>query len=50
MKLLEQKILSEGRVKDGNILKVDEFLNHKLDIAFLNEIGKEFKRIFADKK
>ncbi|MGP1568278.1 MAG: xanthine phosphoribosyltransferase [Peptoanaerobacter stomatis] len=50
MKLLEQKILSEGRVKEGNILKVDEFLNHKLDIAFLNEIGKEFKKIFADKK
>lgn len=50
MELLKQKILSEGRVKEGNILKVDEFLNHKLDIRFLNEIGKEFKRIFADKK
>ena len=50
MELLKQKILSEGRVKEGNILKVDEFLNHKLDIRFLNEIGKEFKKIFADKK
>ena len=50
MQLLKEKILKEGRVKEGNILKVDNFLNHQLDIAFLNEIGKEFKKIFADVK
>lgn len=48
MKLLKDKILKEGRVKPGNILKVDNFLNHKLDIAFLEEIGREFKRRFSD--
>lgn len=50
MKKLEEKILKEGNVKDGNILKVDNFLNHRLDIAFLQEIGKEFKKIFSDVK
>ncbi|MGL5478875.1 MAG: xanthine phosphoribosyltransferase [Clostridium sp.] len=50
MKSLEEKILKEGRLRDGNILKVDSFLNHQMDIKFLNEIGKEFKRIFKDEK
>lgn len=50
MELLKKKILDEGSVAEGNILKVDSFLNHQLDIAFLNEIGKEFKRLFKDKK
>lgn len=50
MELLKEKILKEGRVKDGKILKVDNFLNHQLDISFLNEIGKEFKKIFSDVK
>ncbi|MDO5707919.1 MAG: xanthine phosphoribosyltransferase [Andreesenia angusta] len=48
MELLEKKILNDGKVCDGGILKVDSFLNHQLDIAFLNEIGKEFKRRFSD--
>lgn len=50
MESLKQKILNEGRVKEGNILKVDNFLNHRLDIIFLNEIGKEFKSLFSDVK
>jgi xanthine phosphoribosyltransferase len=50
MESLKQKILNEGRVKDGKILKVDNFLNHQLDIEFLNEIGKEFKSLFSDVK
>ncbi|RKD29139.1 xanthine phosphoribosyltransferase [Thermohalobacter berrensis] len=46
MDLLKEKILREGRIEEGNILKVDSFLNHKLDIDLLNEIGKEFRRRF----
>ncbi|MDO5702199.1 MAG: xanthine phosphoribosyltransferase [Lachnospiraceae bacterium] len=49
MKALEEKILREGQVRPGHILKVDSFLNHQMDIAFINEIGKEFKRLFGDK-
>lgn len=48
MELLEKKILEEGKVCDGGILKVDSFLNHRLDVEFLNEMGKEFKRLFSD--
>lgn len=47
MDLLKEKILSEGHVRQGNILKVDRFLNHQLDIALLNELGKEFHRRFS---
>ena len=50
MKALEEKILKDGQVRPGNILKVDSFLNHQMDIAFINEIGKEFKRLFGDRK
>ena len=50
MKALEEKIIKEGSVSEGGILKVDSFLNHQLDVAFLNVIGEEFKRLFADKK
>ena len=50
MKSLENKIREEGRIREGNIIKVDNFLNHQMDIKFLNEIGKEFKRIFAEEK
>ena len=50
MELLEQRIQKDGTVKAGNVLKVDSFLNHQIDIGLLNEIGKEFKRLFADKK
>ena len=50
MKLLKERILTDGVVKPGNILKVDSFLNHQMDIDLLNEIGREFKRRFADHK
>lgn len=48
MELLKQRILKDGKVKEGNILKTDSFLNHCMDITLLQEIGKEFKRRFAD--
>lgn len=47
MKLLEEKILNEGKVYDGDVLKVDGFLNHRVDVEFLNLCGKEFYGIFA---
>lgn len=46
MKALREKIVREGRVKDGDILKVDHFLNHQLDIPFLQAIGQEFYQRF----
>lgn len=48
MELLKQKIRDEGEVYEGNILKVDCFLNHQIDIPFLREVGKEFHRLFKD--
>ncbi|OUQ59575.1 xanthine phosphoribosyltransferase [Tyzzerella sp. An114] len=48
MQLLKDRILKDGVVKKGNVLKVDSFLNHKMDIELFEEIGKEFKRRFAD--
>ncbi len=50
MKALEEKILRDGHVAKGDILKVDSFLNHQIDVKFMNEIGKEFKRLYADKQ
>ena len=50
MELLKNKILEEGTLIDNNILKVDSFLNHQMDINLFNEIGKEFKERFANKK
>ena len=50
MKLLEERIKKDGIVKPGNVLKVDNFLNHQMDIALFNDMGKEFKRLFADCK
>ncbi len=50
MKLLEDTIREKGIVKEGNVLKVDSFLNHQMDIKLFNEMGKEFKRLFADKE
>lgn len=47
MQLLKDRILKDGVVKPGNVLKVDSFLNHQMDIAFINELGKEFKARFA---
>ena len=48
MKLLEERIRKDGTVKPGNVLKVDSFLNHQMDVELFNEMGKEFKRRFAD--
>ena len=48
MKLLEDRIRRDGKVKPGNVLKVDSFLNHQMDVELFNEMGKEFKRLFAD--
>ncbi len=48
MKLLEERIQKDGVVKAGNVLKVDSFLNHQMDIALFNAMGKEFYRLFAD--
>ncbi len=50
MKLLEERILKDGKVFEGNILKVDSFVNHQIDVKFINELGKEFKRLFADEE
>lgn len=47
MDLLKERILRDGTVRPGNILKVDSFLNHQMDIDLLNEIGKKFYRIFG---
>ena len=49
MNFLEERIARDGIVKPGNVLKVDNFLNHQMDIALIEEIGKEFHRRFADK-
>ena len=46
MQLLKDRILTDGVIKEGNILKVDSFLNHQMDINLINEIGKEFKKRF----
>ena len=48
MNFLEERIVKDGVVKEGNVLKVDSFLNHQMDIKLFNEFGKEFKRRFAD--
>ena len=50
MKLLEERIVKDGTVKAGNVLKVDSFLNHQMDIQLFNQMGKEFKRLFAGEK
>ena len=50
MNFLEERILKDGVVKPGNVLKVDSFLNHQMDINLLEEMGKEFYRRFKDKK
>lgn len=48
MNFLEERIVKDGVVKEGNVLKVDSFLNHQMDIRLFGEIGAEFKRRFAD--
>lgn len=49
MKLLEERIRRDGTVKAGNVLKVDSFLNHQMDIDLFNEMGKEWAQLFADR-
>lgn len=49
MRLLEERIQKDGIVKEGNVLKVDSFLNHQMDVDLFIEMGKEFKRLFKDK-
>ncbi len=49
MNFLEERIMKDGVIKENNVLKVDSFLNHQMDIQLLDEIGKEFHRRFADK-
>lgn len=48
MELLKERIRKDGAVKDGNVLKVDAFLNHQMDIELFGQIGQEFLRIFAN--
>lgn len=48
--MLERRILKDGAVKTGDVLRVDSFLNHRLDVDLLNELGREFKRRFAGER
>ncbi|MDO4324862.1 MAG: xanthine phosphoribosyltransferase [bacterium] len=48
MELLKERIRKDGKVRAGNVLKVDRFLNHQMDIKLFTEIGKEFRKRFAD--
>ena len=50
MNFLEEKIVKDGIVKEGNVLKVDSFLNHQMDIELFNKMGEEWKKRFEDKK
>lgn len=50
MNFLEERIIKDGIVKEGNVLKVDSFLNHQMDISLFEQMGEEFKRRFADKQ
>ena len=50
MKLLDDRIRKDGIIREGNVLKVDSFINHQMDIGLFEEMAKEWKRLFADKK
>lgn len=50
MQLLKDRIRKDGKIKEGNVLKVDSFLNHQMDVKLFQEIGNEFKRRFADEE
>ncbi len=50
MQLLEERIKRDGIVKEGNVLKVDSFLNHQMDITLFQEMGKEFRRLYPSKE
>ena len=49
MNFLEERIVKDGIVKEGNVLKVDSFLNHQMDIELFDQMGAEFKKRFADR-
>ena len=48
MELLEERIRRDGKIRGGDVLKVDSFLNHQMDVSLFAEIGKEFRRLFGD--
>ncbi|MBR2342832.1 MAG: xanthine phosphoribosyltransferase [Clostridia bacterium] len=48
MKLLEERILKDGKILPGDVLKVDSFLNHQIDVSLINECGKEWYRLFEN--
>ncbi len=48
MKLLEDRIRRDGKIFEGDVLKVDSFVNHQIDVGFISELGKEFYRLFGD--
>ncbi len=48
MKLLEDRILKDGKILEGNVLKVDSFLNHQIDVGLLGKMGAEWKRLFVE--
>lgn len=50
MQLLEERIKKDGTIKPGNVLKVDSFLNHQMDVDLFNEMGKEFRRLFPSER
>ena len=50
MELLEKRIIENGTVLPGNVLKVDSFLNHQIDVDLIDKLGAEWKRLFADEK
>lgn len=50
MNFLEERIMKDGIVKEGNVLKVDSFLNHQMDIDLFDQMGAEFKKRFAGKE
>ncbi len=48
MKLLEEKIMNDGKIGEGDVLKVDSFLNHRMDVVFLSELAREFYRLYKN--
>ena len=48
MKLLEERIRTDGKIREGGVLKVDSFLNHQMDVKLFQEMGKEFLRLYQD--